>query len=275
MDAPAGEERTPREAGARRIKLILEYDGTGYAGFQRQAKGERTIQGTLEEALASIAGHPVGVVAAGRTDCGVHARGQVVHFDLRGRIPSNRIAIAANSALPRDIAVRTAEEVGPGFHARFSASQRTYVYLIWNDGQRSALWGRFATWERYALDLDAMRDAAGLLTGIRDFAPFANAGGDPGSTTVRDLRRLRVRQLGRGPLIAIEATANGFLRSMVRNIVAVLIAAGKHEVSGVDVAAIAGAARRDLNRCETAKPEGLCLLRVDYGLPTERAGKNA
>jgi len=248
----------------RRIKLVLEYDGTDFAGFQIQGKGERTVQGILEAALASIAGHDVTVVVAGRTDSGVHARGQVAHVDLMGRIPTERIAGALNSRLPADLSVRSASEVDPSFHARFSAKQRTYVYLIWNAPYRSAVWGRFTTWEGKPLDIGAMREAAGLLIGSRDFGAFANAGGDPGSTTVRDVRRVDVRLIGSGPIVAIRVTANGFLRSMVRNLAGVLISVGRRDTTVARVAQIIATGNREQNPCATAPAQGLCLMRVEY-----------
>lgn len=251
-------------ADRRRIKLVLEYDGTDFAGFQVQAQGERTVQATLEAAISRVAGVETTVVGAGRTDSGVHARGQVVHFDLAGRIPTDRIARALNGLLPADISVRSACEVGERFHARFSARQRRYVYLIWNAPVRSAIWGRYAAWEDSPLDIAAMRTAAAGLIGSRDFAAFANAGGDPGSTTVRDLRRLDVRRIGACPIIAVGVTANAFLRSMVRNLAGALMAVGRRELGLGDVLSIAESARREENPCATAPARGLCLLRVDY-----------
>jgi tRNA pseudouridine38-40 synthase len=249
---------------SRRIKLVLEYDGTCFSGFQIQGKGERTVQGTLEAALARIAGHDVTVVGAGRTDSGVHARGQVAHADLMGRIPTERIAGALNGILPSDLSVRAASEAEPGFHARFSARQRTYIYLIWNAPYRSAVWGRFTTWEETPLDIGAMQAAAGLLVGARDFAAFANAGGDPGSTMVRDVRRFDVRMLGAGPIVAIRVTANAFLRSMVRNLAGMLISVGRLELTVAEAAGIAAMGNREQNPSATAPAQGLCLVRVDY-----------
>jgi len=138
--------------------------------------------------------------------------------------------VALNGILPRDISVRSAQEVDNSFHARFSASQRTYLYLIWTAPERSALWGRFALHEPRDLDLPAMREAACVLVGVRDFASFANAGGEPGSTTVRDLRRLDIQVV----------------------------------MAAEDLAAIAKTADRTENPCPTAPAHGLCLLRVDY-----------
>lgn len=249
---------------ARKIKLTVEYDGTDFAGFQVQSQGERTVQSVLEQAVAQIADAPVTIRAAGRTDSGVHARGQVVDFDLDGRIPTERIATALNGILPADLSVRRAEEVDADFHARFSARLRTYVYLIWRSEQRSAIWGRYALWVPEELDVDVMRRAAGSMVGSRDFAAYANAGGDPGSTTVRDLVRFDVRRLKGGPLIAVTLSANGFLRSMVRNLMGALLAVGRKSEPEGRLLEVAETLDRALNPFATAPPHGLCLLRVDY-----------
>ena len=248
----------------RNVKLTLEYDGTDFAGFQTQGQGERTVQTALERAIAQIIGQQTSVIAAGRTDAGVHARGQVVNFRTEGAIPTDRIAVALNGILPRDISIKRAEEVPEDFHARFSALQRTYVYLIWIEAQRSALWGRYSLHEPRPLDLAAMWEAARRLVGTYDFAAFANAGGEPGSTTVRDLRRLDVRLVKPGTLVTVTATANAFLRSMVRNLVGALLAIGRGEMEIEDLARIARSGDRTSNPAPTAPPHGLCLMRVDY-----------
>src|SRR5579862_7341972 len=160
----------------RNIKLTLEYDGTDFAGFQTQGQGERTVQSTLERTLLELTGRETPVVAAGRTDAGVHARGQVVNFRTEWAIPIDRVTVALNGVLPNDMAAQKAEEVPEDFHARFSAKQRTYVYLIWTASERSALWGRFALHEPRSLDIVGMRQAASCLIGARDFGAFANAG---------------------------------------------------------------------------------------------------
>lgn len=248
----------------RNFKLILEYDGTDFAGFQTQGQGERTVQSTLERAVLELTGEKTPVIAAGRTDAGVHARGQVVNFRTDWAIPVDRVAVAMNGILPRDIAVQRADEVPEEFHARFSAKQRTYVYLVWTAPERSALWGRFALHEPRDLDLEAARKAAGCLIGSRDFGAFANAGGEPGSTLTRDLRRLEIRSVKPGALIAVVVTANAFLRSMVRNLVGALLTVGRGEMTIDELAAIAETKDRTSNPCPTAPAHGLCLLRVDY-----------
>lgn len=247
----------------RTLKLTVEYDGTAYSGYQRQGQGERTIQSTLEETLRTLSPREeVTLHAAGRTDVGVHALGQVVSFQTESRLPVERWAIALNSLLPPDIAVAKAEEAAPEFHARFSARQRTYGYLIWTRRTRSALWGRYSLHHRGELDAGLMRQAALPLVGTHDFAAFARQGGNPGRTTVRDLRRLSIRHVPNGLLVT--ATATGFLRTMVRNLVGGLVAAGSGKVSAEFLEEILETRDRASNPIAPAAPQGLCLLRVDY-----------
>lgn len=202
------------------------------------------------------------VNAAGRTDTGVHALGQVVSFETTNGLPLERWAIALNSLLPRDLAVAKAEEAPPGFHARFAARRRTYGYLIWTRRTRSAIWNRYSLHWRRALDVDAMRGGARLLVGTHDFAAFARAGGNPGKTTVRDLERLSVRRVSGGLLVT--ATASGFLRSMVRNLVGALLAVGAGDLPPAALTDILESRDRSRNPVPPAAPHGLCLMRVDY-----------
>ena len=247
----------------RRLKLIVEYDGTDFRGYQVQGKGERTVQSVLAEAVSTLVPREDIVLhGAGRTDVGVHALGQVVSFETGSTLPIDRWAIALNSLLPRDMAVARAEEASPDFHARFSARQRTYGYLIWTRRTRSAIWGRYSLHCRRPLDVALMRQAAAPLIGAHDFASFARAGGNPGRTTTRDLYKLSVRRMRNGLLVRV--TANGFLRSMVRNLVGGLIAVGGGELEPTVLEEILLRCDRALNPIPPAAPQGLCLLRVDY-----------
>lgn len=247
----------------RTLKLTVEYDGTEFSGYQRQAQGERTVQSVLEETLRRlIPREEPTLYAAGRTDIGVHALGQVVSFQTSSSLPLERWAIALNSLLPPDIAVASAEEAAPEFHARFSARQRTYGYMIWTRRTRSALWGRYSLHYRGDLSLELMRQAALPLVGTHDFAAYARQGGNPGKTTVRDLRRLSVRRVSDGLLVT--ATANGFLRSMVRNLVGGLIAVGSGKVRPEMLEEILETRDRVRNPIAPAAPQGLFLWRVDY-----------
>ena len=247
----------------RRLKLTVEYDGTDFRGYQTQGKGERTVQSVLGQAVATLVPREeITLYGAGRTDVGVHALGQVVSFETESGLPTERWGIALNSLLPPDLAVAKAEEAAPGFHARFSATQRTYGYLIWTRRTRSAIWGRYSLHVRRPLDVAAMRETAMLLVGTHDFASFARAGGNPGRTTTRDLRKLSVRPMRDGLLIT--ATANGFLRTMVRNLVGALVTVGTGDLPPEALEEILALRDRAHNPIPPAAPQGLCLLRVDY-----------
>lgn len=247
----------------RTFKLVVEYDGTDFNGYQSQGKGERTVQNVLAAAVEEIFCGPVTLHAAGRTDAGVHALGQVVSFTTSGSIPTERLAIALNGKLPPDLSVASAEEVEEGFHARFSARSRTYVYVVSRRRTRSALWGRYSLHFRRPLDVASMRQASAELIGTHDFAAFAKGGGNPGPTTVRRLERLNIRQMP-GEKIFFVLTANGFLRSMVRNIVGALLDVGAGDIPAELVPELLSRCSRVENPCAPAAPHGLCLWRVDY-----------
>lgn len=201
--------------------------------------------------------------AAGRTDTGVHALGQVVSLVTQSCLPTERWAIALNSLLPMDIAVAKVEDMDAGFHARFSARARTYGYGLWTRRTRSALWGRYSMHVRRPLDIEAMRKAAAFLVGSHDFAAYSRMGGNPGKTTVRDLRHLSVRRSGDDKLL-IRATANGFLRTMVRNIVGMLLKVGYGDLAPGAARDILETRDRIQNPCAPVAPQGLFLWRVDY-----------
>jgi tRNA pseudouridine38-40 synthase len=244
----------------RYFKAVVEYDGTDFAGFQWQ-HGVRTVQVTLEDAIAERTGQRVRLTGAGRTDAGVHALGQVVSFACETRIPEGRMALALNSALPPDLSVRQVEEVDPAFSARFSASSRLYAYLILNRPIRSALLGRYSAFCPQPLDVVAMQEGARRLLGERDFAAFANEL-EPGKVSLRDVMRCQVGRYRHFVLVRIEA--NAFLRGMVRTTVGTLlqIGTGKWQPEGIE--AILNS--RDRQQAgPSAPPQGLCLLRVRYG----------
>ena len=247
----------------RSLKLTIEYDGTDFRGYQFQGHGERTVQSELVPAIEKVVGHRVKLNAAGRTDTGVHALGQVVSFKTTGIVPIERVVIALNSVLPFDLAVTGAEEVDDRFHARFSAKSRTYGYLLWTNRARSAIWGRYSLHVRRSLDLEAMRAASECLIGSHDFVAFAKVGGNPGPTTVRRLDRLSIRRLAGGRILFV-VTANAFLRSMVRNIVGVLIEVGIGDMKPEAVRDILENRDRVANLWAPAAPHGLCLLKVEY-----------
>ncbi len=248
----------------RKLKLTVEYDGTDFAGFQMQAPGVRTVQSELAGAIQRITGAEAIVHAAGRTDAGVHALGQVAHFATESQMSASRIESALNAVLPSDVNVREVSWAGDEFHARFSAVRRTYLYLILNRPARSAVWHRYSVHEPKPLNIDAMRAVARVLTGTNNFSSFAASGGNPGSSYIRRVERLQVRRVGNGELIAIRCTANAFLRSMVRNFAGMLMAAGHGGIDVDGVLQVLAAQSRLRNPCKTAPARGLCLLRVDY-----------
>ncbi len=254
----------------RRFRLLVEYDGTDYAGFQTQESvGLPTIQAELEKAIRRKSGETRRVSAAGRTDAGVHATGQVVHFDTDWCIPAERLVWALNGDLPPDIRVRSAVEVDETFHARFSATAREYRYTILNRESPSALAARF-TWNvRFPLDVEAMADAARQLTGTHDFAAFG-APDLPGKSTVRHVYKIVIAR--QGELVRIGVRGNAFLRQQVRALVGTLEQVGLGKLDRAGVVALRDS--RDRVRCPAIAPaQGLTLTRVDY-TGTRMAGAN-
>lgn len=245
--------------GARRIVLGLAYDGSGFAGWQSQASGD-TIQDALERALAAIAGADIRVVAAGRTDAGVHAAAQVVHFDSDADRPQSAWVRGVNSHLPPQIAVQWATAVDTEFHARFSAIARSYRYVLMNHPVRPALASRHAGWFHRELDVDAMRGAAAILVGQHDYSSFRSSECQARSP-VRTIERLDI--VRRGPWIFIDITANAFLHHMVRNIVGSLVYIGKGAEPVAWMEALL--ARRDRTHAPpTMSAAGLYLTAVRY-----------
>lgn len=263
---------TPWPEGMQRIALSVEYQGTHYHGFQTQRSGVATVQGHLERALSAVANEPITLICAGRTDAGVHATGQIVHFDTVAQRPEKAWVQGTRSTLPFDIAVRWAKPVSPSFHARFSARARTYRYLISDRPAYSALTHQHVTWSRKRLDVQAMREAAQALVGEHDFTSF-RASQCQARSPVRRIDYVHL--VRRGDLIVLEVTANAFLHHMVRNIVGVLLAIGVGE-AGIGWAAELLAARDRSAGGVTARPFGLYLVHVDYpasfGLPVSPPG---
>jgi tRNA pseudouridine38-40 synthase len=241
------------------FKVILEYDGTHYAGWQRQP-GHPTIQAAVEEALASVAQERIAIVGAGRTDAGVHALGQVASFRTEKPLPSEDWIRALNALLPKDICVRSVQQAAAAFHARYSALGKLYEYRILNRPERSALERERAWHLRKTLDLEAMREAAAALTGLRDFSSFE---GSPTENT-NPMCRLEELDLHReGDLIRINVYADRFLRQMVRAIVGTLTEVGIGSRAAGSLEAVLGAKSRAAAG-KTAPPHGLYLMRVDY-----------
>ncbi len=253
----------------KRIALGLHYEGTSWQGWQKQLH-RQTVQDTLESALAKFCQHPVATVCAGRTDSGVHALGQVVHFDTEARRELFAWVRGLNAFLPPSVAVRWAAEVEAGeqgFHARFSATSRTYQYLIYNHAVRSPLWHGRAGWAFRPLDEHAMAQAAQALVGVHDFSAF-RAAECQAASPVRTMHAIQVRR--QGDLILVTLRANAFLHHMVRNIVGSLIAVGNGTQRPEWMHELLLSRHRDL-AAPTFSPDGLYLAKVDYdarwGLP--------
>lgn len=241
--------------------MTVEYDGTEFSGFQEQRGQEvRTVQGTLQTAIEQLTGERVVVAGAGRTDAGVHALGQVIHFDTAAAIPVERWPYALNSALPPDVAIVAASWAPAGFHARYSAVRKVYRYTIIDRPQRSPLWRRQAHWIGAPLDAAAMAEAAAHLVGRHDFTAFAGAG-RPVRSAVRTLFELTVCRSDER--VEVTAAADGFLYRMVRSIVGCLIEVGLGRWEPDRVARVL-ASRRRAAVATTAPACGLCLVRVEY-----------
>jgi tRNA pseudouridine38-40 synthase len=242
-----------------RIALGIEYDGSGFLGWQTQPGGG-AVQDALEPALAEIAGSPVSVTAAGRTDRGVHARLQVVHFDTEAVRPPSAWVRGVNALLPDTVAVLWSREVDRQFHARYSALSRTYRYELLNRGVRPALEARRVGWFHLPLDVESMRQAARLLEGEHDFSAFRSAECQA-ATPVRTLHALEI--VARGERIDFVLRANAFLHHMVRNIVGTLVYVGKgrHPPSWVEQVL---RAKDRAQAAPTFGPEGLYLERIQY-----------
>jgi tRNA pseudouridine38-40 synthase len=247
--------------GARRnIRLLLEYDGTRYHGWQRQ-KNALTLQEVVETALGRLTGEAVRLTASGRTDAGVHALGQVANFFTISAIPLKAFRDGLNSLLPPDIAVLAAEEVPLDFHARYDARWKTYAYHLLERSVPAPLW-RERVWRlRPPLDLAAMAAAARCLVGEQDFAAFQAAGGRPGPA-VRRVREAGWQSDGEGRHI-FTITANGFLRGMVRSLVGTMVEIGRGKYPPEHLKEVLAARDRRLAG-PTAPPQGLFLVQVEY-----------
>ncbi len=254
-----------------RIALGVEYDGRPYCGWQSQADG-KTVQDTLQCALsqiadAQLAGEHISVIAAGRTDTGVHALEQVVHFDTQAGRPLTAWVRGVNALLPDSIAVRWAHPVSDEFHARFSAHGRSYRYLLINRATRSAIYAGKAGWFHAPLDIAAMQTAAQCLVGEHDFSAF-RAAQCQAKSPVKNLRQLDIRR--HGEMLILDVSADAFLHHMVRNIVGCLVYVGKGKYPPEWLTEVLVSRERSL-AAPTFAPDGLYLRRIQYeakwGLP--------
>ncbi|MEM7303998.1 MAG: tRNA pseudouridine(38-40) synthase TruA [Pseudomonadota bacterium] len=242
-----------------KFAAIIEYDGSPYCGWQRQSHAA-SVQERVEQAISSVADHPVGVVCAGRTDTGVHALGQVIHFETHAERSIRSWLLGVNANLPPTIVAKSIIPVDADFHARFSARSRTYRYLIINEPVRSALLANRATWERLPLDESLMQEAAHYLVGKHDFTSY-RALACQAKSPVREISQFRVER--EGPLVTIEVTANAFLHHMVRNLAGVLMSIGRNEHTPIWARQVLDVKDRACGGI-TASPQGLYFMKVEY-----------
>lgn len=242
------------------VKIIIEYDGTDYHGWQCQANLP-TVQKTIEDAIRKITGENVKITGSGRTDAGVHAIGQVANFFIETQMDPETLQKALNSTLPRDISIIKTQEVPDGFHAQFSSRSKVYEYRIFNRPHPPAL-QRNRVWHiQEKLDTKKMREAAAYLEGTHDFSVFATADITV-KTTVRTVNRVHVKKTREG-IILVEIEADGFLKRMVRMITGTLVETGREKLSPEEFAQIL-AERQKTKNVFTAPPSGLFLKKVIY-----------
>lgn len=242
-----------------RIALGIEYDGSHFCGWQRQVR-DKSVQAEVEQALSCVADQPIRVHCAGRTDSGVHATSQVVHFDTDAVREDRAWVFGVNRHLPTSISVRWVKEVPDDFHARFSALSRRYCYLIYNHRSRPAIYQQGLTWQSQELDVERMQQATNCLVGKHDFSSF-RAAGCQAKTAVRNMLHCKLSR--QHNLIALDIKANAFLHHMVRNIAGSLMKIGKGE-QPVDWMETVLAARDRKVAGMTASARGLHFIAVDY-----------
>lgn len=243
-----------------RIALGVEYCGAAYQGWQKQPKTEKTIQSVLETALTKLADEPIDIVCAGRTDAGVHANAQVIHFDTNAKRSNYAWVVGTNSYLPDDIRIAWAKPVPDDFHARFSARTRTYDYFIDNSAIHSPFTKKTITWHGVPLNLALMQEAGQYLVGEHDFSAY-RASSCQSKQTVRNLSHLQLTQNGR--IIRLTVTANAFLHHMIRNIVGVLLKVGEGKAEPIWAKEVLDSKIRSKGG-NTAKSHGLYLSNVEY-----------
>lgn len=243
-----------------RIALGVSYDGSDYCGWQKQKHESMTVQQKLEQALSSVANHPVTVICAGRTDTGVHGVGQVVHFNTDSDRSNKGWVFGSNRNLPDSVSVSWAQPVTDEFHARFSARSRAYRYVIYNHSVRPALGLKHMTWNYSILDAELMGQAAQILVGKHDFSSF-QAHGCQAKSPIRTVHKLSVYR--RGNLVVIDIEANAFLQHMVRNIAGVLMAIGSGKMPLDWIREVLEHRNRTLGGV-TALPNGLYFMKVGY-----------
>lgn len=245
----------------RNIKLVIEYDGKEFNGWQKQPN-KLNIQGTIEKAIETITKEKVDLIASGRTDAGVHALGQVANFKTNSNIPIDKFAIAINSNLKKSIIIKSAEEVDERFHSRLSCKKKTYRYIINNSKYGTAIYRNLETCIKEKLDIEKMKEAIKYFEGEHDFKAF-KASGTSSKSSVRTIYKAEVIEK-ENDRIYIELTGNGFLYNMVRIIVGTLVEVGIGRIKPEDIKKIIESKDRK-NAGKTLPPQGLYLLKVDYG----------
>lgn len=243
----------------RNIRLLIEYDGTNYAGWQWQ-KNDKTLQETLAKAVEQVVRETVKIYGAGRTDAGVHALGQVANFKTTSNIPSERLLRAINFYLPHDITIKDAADVPESFHAQYCAVSKVYQYTLFNDWVRTSLNRNFCYVCGFQLNVDKMLDAAQYLIGTHDFTSFTTKALQE-KNRIRTIKKLDIRKEGKYIYFTIEA--DGFLYNMVRSIVGTLIEVGRGKTAVENMKDILDAKNRNLAG-PTAPANGLCLMEVKY-----------
>ena len=243
----------------RNLRLDICYDGTRYRGWQRLSGESNTIQGKIETALSRILEEPIEISGSGRTDSGVHARGQVANFHCESTMSASEILSQLRRYLPEDIGIYSCKECSERFHARLNAKEKTYQYRIWNSDAPCVFDRRFVTVIPDQLDLQAMEEAARYFLGEHDFSAFC---GNPKfkKSTVRFIRSLEIQR--HGEEIRITVTGNGFLQNMVRIITGTLIEVGRGERKPESIPALFGGKRAEAGFL--VPPQGLCLMEVYY-----------
>lgn len=254
----------------RNIKLIISYKGTSYHGWQKQL-GRDTIQEIIENTYQSIFGHKINLIGSGRTDSGVHALNQTANFKTNLSVDAFNIGQALNSKLPKDIRIRTSNEVDSDFHARFDAKGKTYVYCIYNDRVANPLIDDYCYKVDYMLNILEMEKAAEQFKGEHDFSGFT-ASGSSAKTTIRTIYDIRL--MHRHNLLALMVTGNGFLYKMVRNMAGTLIDVGRGRIEADRISEIIQSKDRE-SVGHTAKSKGLSLLNVYYNDSEMNAFLNA
>lgn len=244
----------------RNIKLSIEYDGTGYAGWQQQDNAV-TVQEKVKAVIEKIVNETIKLHGSGRTDAGVHALGQIANFKTTSTIPSPNLILAINALLPKDIAINDACDVDDDFHARFSAKWKVYKYTVFNSKLRPALNRDFCYVFNIPLNMDALLKGADVLTGDNDFSAF-KTGALPGEDNVRCLKRLDIEKSGQYVCFILEG--NGFLRNMVRRIVGVLLEIGRGKISVEGLKGILESKNPTNGRYTNSPAKGLCLMEVKY-----------